>query len=214
MAHSAGKYRQHRIALLLILVSLLALGGVCCKRSKSFQGYDGTWWIDTPMDQRLGFIDGFVDCRTYGCQKESRLCTVQNELEAAISSYYEKNRGTRSTLVGDVLLRVAESAETSALDESESQTSGPATKAFDGRAWSKYSPKTRLGFVEGYLNALMPRTSRSAAFPKNPEYYAEAVTAFYRAHSTNQSPTGTHEDPLKQQIAKVLWSMRNQGMQP
>ena len=211
MAHTAGKHWQHRIALLLILVSLFALGSISCKRSRSFQGYNGTWWKNTPLDQRLGFIDGFVDCRTYGCQKEGSLCTIQNELEAAISSFYAKNRSEKSMLVGEVLLRVAKSANTSAIEESTSPKPAQETEAFDGQVWLKYSAKKRLGFVEGYLNALMPQTSRSSAFPKNPEYYSDAITRFYSASSANQSAKGTREEILKQLIGKVLWSMRNQG---
>jgi hypothetical protein len=211
MAHFAGKQRHYRPALLLIIIPLFVLGSISCKRANSFQGYDGTWWPNTPLDQRLGFVEGFLDCYTYGCRKESRLCAVRDDLEPAITLYYAKHREDESMLVGEVLVRVAKSSGAISIEGSESPKPAQETEAFDGLVWLKYSAKKRLGFVEGYLNALMPQTSRSAIFPKSPEYYSDAVTRFYAVTSTNKSQTGTRDNPVKQPIAEVLWGMRNQG---
>ena len=201
---------KHRRIIFLIFVALFVIGSMCCSRSKSFKRYDGTWWANTPLDQKLGFIDGFVDGYTYGCREAKQLCTARNELETAISSYYTKHGEDDSMLVGDVLLRTAGSSGAFANNEETPQKSVQENDAFDGFVWLKYSPKKRLGFVEGYLNALMPQTSRSVFFPKNPEHYSSAVTGFYSVPSAKQSQTGTNEDPLKRPIAKVLWGMKNQ----
>jgi hypothetical protein len=211
MAYNAGKHWQNRMSLLLIPIFLFVMGSSCRIRSKSFQGYDGTWWKNTPLDQRMGFVDGFVDCHTYGCSKDSKLCKIQNDLEPAISSYYAKHYFEKSTLVGEVLIRVAETMGNPSMEGPASPALPQRTGALDGLTWIKYTPKKRLGFVEGYLNALMPQTSRSAIFPKNPQYYTDATTRFYGVSSLGPSQTGTRDDPLKQQIGKVLWSMRNQG---
>jgi hypothetical protein len=209
MACFRRKPRLHRMHLLLIFVPLFVLGSICCKRPTSPQGYDGSWWMITPLDQRLGFIDGFVDCYTYGCREESKLCAARNELETAVSSYYATHHADESMLVGEVLIRVAKSEGASSVEGRDSSEMDQNTGA-DGLLWLKYSPKKRLGFVEGCLNALMPQTSRSVFFPKNPGYYSDAVTRFYTAYSTNQSQTDTREDPLTVPISKVLWGLRNQ----
>ena len=209
MTHKARKHLRHRILLLLIFIPLLFPGSICCKRSKSFEGYNGSWWANTPPDQRLGFIDGFVDYYTYGCRKESKLCSIRNELGPAISLYYKNNRNDETLLVGEVLVQAA---RTRGAISSDGWKFPKLDKggAFDGLIWLRYSPKMRLGYVEGYLNALMPQTSRAVAFPNNPAYYANAITRFYRTASGNQPQADAVENPLGKQIAQVLWDLRNQ----
>jgi hypothetical protein len=89
MPRSEEKVWQYRISLFLIFAIFPILGNVACKRTQRFQAYDGTWWMSTPLDQRLGFVDGFVDCYTYGQQSTK----PRNWCQAAISAYYEKHSG-------------------------------------------------------------------------------------------------------------------------
>ncbi len=189
---------------------LLALGSPGCNRSRPFEGYNGNWWKYTPQDQKLGFIEGFVAFNSDGCRKELRLCADKNELEPAVSSYYEKQVDEESTLVVEVIRRAAKAAGMLASPESEIATTDQSTGSFDGQAWLKYSAKKRLGFVEGYLNALMPQTSQAVKFPKGPEYYANALTGFYTVPPAGNAPDDTRQNILDRKIGEVLWSMRNQ----
>ena len=182
----------------------LIIGNIHCRRPR-FQAYDGTWWVNTPLDQRLGFIDGFVDCYTYGSRKEEKLQKPRNWYQAAVSAYYEKNGG--EMLVGQALIRVAETLEASSLAGQGSPNEARPNGAFDGTVWLKYSEKERIGFVEGYLNALMPQTSRLTSFPKNPQYYADAISKRYETSRVDR------DDSVKQRIGEILWGMRNRGQQ-
>ena len=113
--------------------------------------------------------------------------------------------------VGAVLIRAAKSAGATVFEGWEPPGAAEETGAFDGLAWAKYSTKERLGFVEGYLNALMPQSSRSSNYPRSSEYYAKAVTRFYSTPVTNPSQPDVREYPVKRQIGRVLWEMRNQA---
>lgn len=207
MTHCWGKQRQCRIALLLISFSSLVLGGTACKRSQQFYGYDGAWWKNTPVDQRLGFVDGFLAYYTSDCRKEESLCKARKEFESAISTHYRQNPGEKSVLAGQVLIQIAKAKGAASFEKWEAPDLTKNAGEFNGHAWLKYSAKERMGFVEGYLNALMPQTSRSAKYPRSPEYYAKAITAFYRDSS---SPPGA-VDPADRQISEILWDLRSKG---
>ncbi len=202
MANCEENYARYRITLFCVFMMFLITGSIHCSRPR-FQRYDGTWWANTPSGQRLGFIDGFVDCYTYALRKEERLQKPRNWYHSAISDYYKNNGGDKEMLVGQVLIRVAETSETSSLAGRESPNEAKPDRVFDGTVWLNYSEKERIGFVEGYLNALMPQTSRSVSFPKNPEYYADSISKRYT----------TQADSLKQRISEVLWGMRNRWRQ-
>ena len=211
MAQCRRKDLRHPLVLFVAFILLVIAGSISCRRSHSFQGYDGTWWGYVPLDQRLGFIDGFVDYYSFGCRKESNLCKERNKFETAISAYYAKHPEDESMKVGGVLIRAAKSAGFTSFDGWEPPDSSAETGAFDGLAWAKYSTKERLGFVEGYLNALMPQSSRSSNYPRSSEYYAKAVTRFYSTPSTNPSQPDVREYPVKRQIGRVLWDMRSKA---
>jgi len=210
MAHCGRSYRRHRLTLFAIVSIVFVFGGISCKRTQPFQGYDGTWWEYVPLDQRLGFVDGFVDFYTFGCRKEANLCKERNRLQMAISSYYASHPEDASMTVGIVLAREAKSAGATVFEGWDPPVAAEETGAFDGQVWARYSTKERLGFVEGYLNALMPQSSRTANYPRSSEYYAKAVTRFYSTPITNPSQPDLREYPLKRQIGKVLWEMRTQ----
>jgi hypothetical protein len=213
MIPSKEKYWQYQIPLFLILAIFSISGSIACKRPQRFQAYDGIWWINTPVGQRLGFIDGFVDCYTYGFREGEKLWKPRTWYQAAISAYYEKHSGDDSMRVGQVLIRVAESTDASSLAGGESLNIAKQNGAFDGLVWLNYSQKERIGFVEGYLNAMMPQMSRSVSFPKSPEYYADAITKRYSVSTIDQPRTNIPNDSVKQKIAEVLWGMRNRGQQ-
>jgi hypothetical protein len=207
MPRSIEKVWQYKMPLFLIFAIFFILGSIACTRTQRFHAYDGTWWMNTPLNQRLGFIDGFVDCYTYGKQSTK----PRNWYQAAISSYYEKHSGDESMLVGQVLIRIAESTKDFSLPGRNSANVVKLNGTFDGRVWLIYSQKERMGFIEGCLNALMPRTSRSVIFPKSPEYYTDVVTRFYSVSAASQSQTDASEHPINRRIVDVLWGMRNQG---
>ena len=213
MIPSKEQYWQYRITLFLILAIFFISGSIACNRPKRFQGYDGIWWMNTPVDQRLGFIDGFVDCYTYGFREGKKLWKPRTWYQAAISAYYEKHSGDDSMRVGQVLIRVAESTEAASPAGWESLNIVKQNGAFDGLVWLNYSKKERTGFVEGFLNAMMPQTSRSVSFPNNPEYYADAITKRYSVSTTDQLQANIPNDSLKQRIVEVLWGLRNRGQQ-
>jgi hypothetical protein len=183
--------KHYRISVFLILSILIITGSFACRRHKEFQGYDGTWWNVTPLDQQLGFIEGFLECYTYGLREGEKLRRPRSWYQTAISSYY-REYGDSSMTVGRVLIQAAEKSPFT-----KSEFSNQAIKR---EAWLTYSEKKRLGFVEGYLNALMPRDSRAAVFRKNPEHYAKAITR------QCSDPTGSQKT-----IAEILWDMRNKG---
>jgi hypothetical protein len=211
MAFCEREYYRHRFAVLFVIIfSVFVLGSIGCKRTRSFQGYDGTWWEYVPLEQRLGFIDGFVDFYTFGCRKEGSLCQERNKFADAITSYYANHLEDESMTVGAVLIRVAKASGATSFEGWNPPASEEETGAFDGRAWAKYSTKERLGFVEGYLNALMPQSSRAANYPRSSEYYAKAVTRFYSMPVINASQPDVREYPLNRQIGKILWDMRSQ----
>jgi hypothetical protein len=196
MANEKKRYYTHLITSFLICVMLLIIAGSACHRPP--QRYDGSWWVLTPQDQQLGFIDGYVDCYTYGSSINEKLWRPRSWYQTAISTYYKTHGADESMLVGKVLVRVAETAESSSPVRPEKN------KIFDGIAWLSYSNKERLGFVEGYLNAVMPQGSRSVTFPRGPEYYVDAISKSYGTQ--NNSASG---DAKVRRIAEVLWSMRN-----
>lgn len=186
--------------ILILMISLLTANAACTRRSRPF-AYNGVWWVNTPLEQRLGFIDGFLDCHNYALQEPEKLTDSRSSYETAVSKYYDEHRGDRSMLAGRVLVRVADNLS----------KGGKPGEVYDGRIWLKYSEKERMGFVEGYLNALMPTSSRSVRFPKSPEYYANRITRWYSIASPDTSQSGNLDDPLKQKISKILWGMRNSG---
>lgn len=196
MIDSERRRRQHWIIWGPALILLIAAGIAGCKRNTAHH-YDGIWWEKTPPDQRLGFIEGFVDCYTYGCSKEVALCSKRKDLEKAVSSYYQKFGGDESKLVGEVLVEISNSEKKTPVE------SAVKAEILDGLAWSQYSDKKRMGFVEGFLNALMPEGSRAVRFPGGPEHYSQAVTRFY-----NAPPDTAGETPLNKRIGDVLWSLR------
>jgi hypothetical protein len=206
MAKCEENYRRYRSALFFIFLIFLIIGNMNCRRPR-FQAYDGTWWVNIPLDQRLGFIDGFVDCYTYGSRKEEKLQKPRNWYQAAVSAYYEKNGDDREMLVGQVLIRVAETSEAPSPVGQDSPKEARPNGVFDGTVWLKYSEKERIGFVEGNLNALMPQTSRLASFPENPQYYADAISKRYETSRVDQG------DSVKQRIGEILWVLRNRGQQ-
>lgn len=183
--------KYSRTSSLFVFAIFLIFSNFACKRHKEFQGYDGTWWRVTPLDQKLGFIEGFVECYTYGLREGEKLQRPPSWYQTAISSYY-REYGDGSMTVGRALIQAAE--------KSPFTKSEFSNRAINREAWMTYSAKKRLGFVEGYLNALMPQDSRAANFPRNPEHYAKAITG------QCSDTTGSQKT-----IAEILWDMRSKG---
>ncbi len=211
MTYSEEKYWQHPIALFLLLAIILVSGNTACKRAQRFEGYEGSWWRDTPLDQQFGFIDGFVDSYTYGLREREQLVKPRIWLQKAISEYYERHGEDESMLVGQVLIRVAESPEASSATGEESSSAAQQNKVFDGRVWLNYSNKERLGFVEGCLNALMPQSSRAVSFPRNPQYYVDEITRRFSVSEIDPLSASVPNDVRTRRIADILWEMRNRS---
>jgi hypothetical protein len=200
--------RHHRATAFLILSILLIIGNFACKRRKEFHGYDGTWWTVTPPDQKSGFIEGFIDCYTYSLHEGDKLQRPSSWYQKAISAYY-REYGERSMTVGRVLIQVAETASPGGSESSDQARPG---SGINREVWLAYSEKKRIGFVEGFLNALMPQDSRAASFPKNPEYYAKAITRQCSDPIGGQPQTGAQGAFVRQKtIGELLWDMRNRG---
>jgi hypothetical protein len=204
MTHCEEARRRYLVFSILVFAISFTVGDIGCRRSHRFQGYNGKWWKNTPQDQLLGFIDGYVDGYTANPDKAETLQRPRSWYLASISDYYDQHSEDASMLVGQVLVRVADSAKTPA---------GGENRRIDGFVWQKYSNKERLGFVEGFLNALMPQTSRSVIFPRSSEYYANAITNFYRTGHMDQNFQNARNEILEKRIGEILWNMRNKGQQ-
>lgn len=185
-----------------MLAAFLIMNSIACKRNQPFRGYDGKWWEKTPADQQLGFVDGYLDHLTADLRRGSGWPKPHSWYQSAISQHYSRLGSDTSELVGQVLSRLTE-AKLSSLPANAGRSGEPGP--LDGRAWNTYSEKRRMGFVEGYLNALMPRTSRARVFPRSPEQYANAVTRWYAAYNLDEAT----DDRTKKRIGEVLWNLRN-----
>ncbi len=212
--NSEKPQKCHLSALSLICAMLLICSCLSCSRTQGFRGYDGSWWMNTPLDQRLGFIDGYVNGYYYGPGEGKALNRRRSGLQAAISAYYQTHRGDMEMLVGQVLRRVTKEVEASSPDISASPIEAKQGGEFDGLVWWHYSEKERIGFVEGFLNALMPQTSRRVSFPKSPEYYADEISSWYGFDRFDNNHGKIPDEMLKHKVGQILWAMRNTGSGP
>ena len=167
--------------------------------------------MNTPPDQQLGFIDGYVDGYYYEPGEEGALKKRRTRLQAAISEYYQTHSADQEMLVGQMLRRVVEPFKVSAGASSASPGDAQRGGDFDGLVWLHYSEKERIGFVEGFLNALMPPTSRRVNFPKSAGYYAAEISKWYGIDRTDPNGGKISDELLKHKIGQVLWAMRNMG---
>lgn len=167
--------------------------------------------MNTPSDQQLGFIDGYVDGYYYEPGEEEALKKGRTRLQAAISDYYQAHSADKKMLVGQVLRRVVEPFDISSSAGSASPGDVQRGVGFNGLVWLHYSEKERMGFVEGFLNALMPPTSQKVNFPKGPEYYVREISSWYGIERSNTGQIKISDEILKHKIGQVLWALRNTG---
>lgn len=170
--------------------------------------------MNTPLNQRMGFIDGYVDGYYYGLGEGEELNRRRSGLQAAITAYYQTHSADKEMPVGQVLRRVTKKVEASSPAISASPIEAKQSGEFDGLVWRHYSEKERIGFVEGFLNALMPQTSRKVIFPKSPEYYSDEISSWYGFDRFNNHHGKIPDEMLKHRIGQILWAMRNTGSGP
>ena len=167
--------------------------------------------MHTPPDQQLGFIDGYVDGYYYKPGEEEALKKRRSGLQAAVSEYYRTHRADKEMPVGQVLRKVVDPLEVSSSAVSASPGDAQRGGGFNGLVWLHYSEKERIGFVEGFLNALMPPTSQKVNFPKGPEYYVREISSLYGIDRSNPGRNKISDEILKRKIGQVLWALRNTG---
>lgn len=208
---NSEKLQKCSLSVLFLLYAMLVFCCASCSRPQGFQGYDGSWWLNAPPDQQLGFIDGYVDCYYFRPGEEEALKRRRSQLQSAISEYYKVHRADKEMLVGKVLRRVVEAGEASSSAVSASPIKAKQGGGLNGVVWLHYSEKERIGFVEGFLNALMPATSRRVSFPKGPEYYVNEISSWYGMDRFDHNHSKSSDEKLKHRIGQVLWAMRNTG---
>jgi hypothetical protein len=164
--------------------------------------YDGNWWVSVVHDQRLGFVDGYVDCSALVNPRDQFYNAVPfEELVKRVDAFYSANAHETSQPVLSVLRRVANSSPVTTTPKS---TFG----LFDGEDWRQASEPYRLGFVQGYRFCYQSSGDMHLGrFGKSNQWYVDRISSWYGV--TKGDPSEINPKRYKRMIAQVLFLFKD-----
>lgn len=181
--------------------SLLAC--VCAIASGAEQvTFDGSWWQSVEHDQRLGFVEGYVDCSALVSPKDQFYNgTSFEEIVKQGDAFYDRSVQDRVKPVPMVLRTVANPRPVKAVPRS---TFG----LFDGEDWRQGTRSFRLGFIQGYRNCYdSSEDKKEERFTKSDEWYVQQISGWYGV--SNDDPSAINPKRYKRMIAQVLFLLKD-----
>jgi len=144
----------------------------------------GNWWGEATIDERNGYLAGYLACALYDARKVGLNEDRWQVLEKMISQKYSTGAEPRSMPVGALALRL--SAMPRPREWGGEQESGGAAEIhaekygfFDGEFWRQSSKDVRQGFVEGYVDCCGDESIAGARFSGTAQEHVSAISAWY-----------------------------------
>ena len=181
-------------------LSVLAIMLLTCAIAMIARGdepfFDGVWWRSIDHYQRLGYVDGYIDCYEYIKRGlESFAGTSPESLEDGITAYYERSPKENRKPVTEVLRSLGLSKT--------SEPNPPTFGLLDGEYWRQGGPLFRVGFIQGYFACLGSAPKLRARFPKPTEWYVQQISEWYGVKDND--PAAIELKKTRKPIAQVLF---------
>lgn len=164
--------------------------------------YDGSWWVSVVHDQRLGFVEGYIDCNALVNPRDQFYNEAHiEELVRRADAFYSANAHEASQPVLSVLRRVANPSPVTTMPKS---TFG----LYDGEDWRQASEPYRLGFVQGYRFCYQSSgDTHLGRLGKSNEWYVDRISSWYGV--TKDDPSEINPKRYKRMIAQVLFLFKD-----
>jgi len=187
---------------LALLIALSVIG--IASGSTGDQAHDGKWWLSVDKDQRLGFVDGYIDCYVFVRKGPLPFLESPNQYEQRVTEHLKNHVSDCSKPVTQVLEVIAAkpAAKTTGKWEEEHGL-------FDGDYWRQAEPSGRVGFIQGFLECQRKDGKAVAKFSRSDDWYVAQISQWYGIKEDDPGEINPKRESKK--IADVLYTFKDKS---
>lgn len=179
---------------------------LCCTlAAQTAKVYDGAWWNSVSVEQRTGFLAGYIDCAVYDAGEKRYEAVSWNIAEKAVTTGYGADASELKTPVSSMLVRFIETQKPGTIQPGGEVYPGK-HGIFNGEYWRQSLPAHRLGFIEGYLERHVKIANSKASYSRPAAWYVNQISNWYGIKTGDPGEIDTKRSPAK--IADVLYLFR------